>query len=132
MSSSRRHRVIPGVTAFDGRLAQRGYALNRMCFSLNRAENRAAMLRDERGYCARYGLTPQQYEAVRRRDVLALLEAGGNINYVANLASCPAPAGQAAQAGQAGQASPPVGGATGVTSAAEFRQRLRAAGAHLR
>ncbi|HUI60041.1 MAG TPA: hypothetical protein VLX90_07455, partial [Steroidobacteraceae bacterium] len=57
-----------------------------MCFSFNDAANRDAFRRDPDSYCARYGLTEQQREAVRRRDVLALIEAGGNIYYLAKLA----------------------------------------------
>jgi len=77
---------IPGTTLFDGAMAQRGYALNRMCFSFNDAANRAAFLKDEDAYCATFGLTPQQREAVRRRNVLEMIEAGGNIYYLAKLA----------------------------------------------
>jgi protocatechuate 4,5-dioxygenase alpha chain len=77
---------IAGTTIFDGEVARKGYALNRMCFSFNSAENRAAFLADEDGYCARYGLNAQQREAVRRRNVLALIEAGGNIYYLAKFA----------------------------------------------
>jgi protocatechuate 4,5-dioxygenase alpha chain len=77
---------IPGTSIFDGAQAQRGYALNRMCFSFNNAENRAAFLKDEDAYCAKYGLTPQQREAVRQRNVLKLIEAGGNVYYLAKLA----------------------------------------------
>jgi len=77
---------IPGTSIFDGEQAQKGYALNRMCFSFNSAENRAAFLRDEDGYCAKYRLTPQQREAVRQRSVLKLIEAGGNVYYLAKLA----------------------------------------------
>ena len=32
---------IPGTTVFDGEQAQKGLALNRMCFSFNSADNRA-------------------------------------------------------------------------------------------
>ena len=77
---------IPGTYLFDGEAAMKGYALNKMCYSFNSAENRAAFRADEEGYCARFGLTPAQREAVRRRDVLAMLEAGGNIYYLAKLA----------------------------------------------
>ena len=38
---------IPGTILFDGEQAQKGFALNRMCFSFNNADNRAAFLRDE-------------------------------------------------------------------------------------
>ena len=77
---------IPGTMIFDGELAQKGLALNRMCFSFNNADNRAAFLRDEDGYCAKYGLTPEQRRAVRRRNVLEMIEAGGNVYYLAKLA----------------------------------------------
>ena len=77
---------IPGTSIFDGDQAQKGYALNRMCFSFNSAENRAAFLRDEDAYCAKYNLTPLQREAVRERNVLKLIEAGGNVYYLAKLA----------------------------------------------
>ena len=43
---------IPGTTIFAAEQARRGYALNRMCFSFNSAENRAAFLADEEAYCA--------------------------------------------------------------------------------
>ncbi len=77
---------IPGTTMFDGDQAQKGYALNRMCFSFNSAENRAAFQQDEDAYCSKYGLNEQQIEAVRSRNVLALIEAGGNIYYLAKFA----------------------------------------------
>mgnify|MGYP000916079699 FL=1 len=77
---------IPGTTLFDGAQARKGYALNKMCFSFNDAANREAFLRDEAGYCARYQLTPAQREAVKARNVLQLIEAGGNVYYLAKLA----------------------------------------------
>ena len=77
---------IPGTTIFDGTEAQKGYALNKMCFSFNNPENRAAFLEDEDSYCAKYGLNAEQREAVRKRDVLAMIAAGGNVYYLAKLA----------------------------------------------
>jgi protocatechuate 4,5-dioxygenase, alpha chain len=77
---------IPGTTLFDGAMAAKGYALNRMCYSFNDAANRAAFLKDEDGYCAKYALTPDQRAAVQSRDVLRMLAAGGNIYYLAKLA----------------------------------------------
>jgi protocatechuate 4,5-dioxygenase alpha chain len=77
---------IEGTTMFDGDQAQKGYALNRMCFSFNSAENREAFRRNEDAYCARYGLTKEQREAVKSRNVLQLIEAGGNVYYLAKLA----------------------------------------------
>jgi protocatechuate 4,5-dioxygenase alpha chain len=74
---------IPGTYPFDGALAQRGYALNKMCYSFNSAANRAEFVRDEDAYCAKFGLNEEQRKAIRERDVLALLAAGGNVYYLA-------------------------------------------------
>ena len=79
-------RQIAGTILFDGEAAQKGYALNKMCYSFNGADNRAAFRDDEEGYCARFGLTDAQCEAVRSRNVLAMLAAGGNVYYLAKLA----------------------------------------------
>lgn len=86
MPSTRSSRAIPGTTIFDGDMARKGYALNRMCFSFNSADNRAEFRRDEDAYCRRYGLNAEQHEAVRSRNVLGLLAAGGNVYYLAKLA----------------------------------------------
>ena len=77
---------IPGTTIFDGEEAKKGYALNKMCMSFNDAANRAEFLRDEDAYCARYGLNSRQRDAIRQRNVLALIAAGGNIYYLAKFA----------------------------------------------
>ena len=71
---------------FDGTQAQKGLALNRMCFSFNSAENRAAFQRDEDAYCKKFALNAEQREAVRERNVLKLIAAGGNVYYLAKLA----------------------------------------------
>jgi len=78
--------TIPGTTLFDGAQARKGYALNKMCYSFNQAENRAAFVADEDAYCVRYGLNAQQREAVRARNVLQLIAAGGNAYYLAKFA----------------------------------------------
>ena len=77
------HDDIPGTYVFDGALAQKGYALNKMCYSFNDAANRAAFVRDEDAYCTKFGLSAEQRAAIRKRDVLALLAAGGNVYYLA-------------------------------------------------
>lgn len=78
--------TIPGTTIFDGEQAVKGYALNKMCFSFNSADNRAEFQRDEDAYCDRYGLDARQRAAIRRRDVLDLIAAGGNVYYLAKFA----------------------------------------------
>lgn len=77
---------IPGTPLFDGRAARKGYALNKMCYSFNTAENRAAFVADEAGYCSRYGLNAEQRAAVQARNVLQLIAVGGNVYYLAKFA----------------------------------------------
>jgi protocatechuate 4,5-dioxygenase alpha chain len=77
---------IPGTLLFDGDQARKGYALNKMCFSFNSADNRAAFREGEDAYMARYALTPAQAGAIRDRDVLRLLAEGGNVYYLAKFA----------------------------------------------
>lgn len=74
------------IPLFDGAPAARGYELNAMCFSFNEKANRDAFLADEDAYCAKFDLTPEQRKAVADRDVLAMLDAGGNVYYLAKLA----------------------------------------------
>jgi protocatechuate 4,5-dioxygenase alpha chain len=107
---------IWGTTIFDGAAARRGYALNKMCYSFNDAANREAFGRDEEEYCRRFGLDEAQREAVRRRDVLAMIAAGGNIYYLAKLA------------GIFGLGVQDIGAQQTGRSVDEFRALLRAAG----
>ena len=85
----RKHQIgedIPGTIVFDGRRAMQGYALNKMCFSFNSAENRDAYLRSPDAYCNKFNIPEVQREALKRRNVLELLEAGANIYYLAKWA----------------------------------------------
>lgn len=77
---------IPGTTIFDGNEAMKGYALNKMCFSFNKPENREAFLKDEDAYCEKFNLNDQQRKAIRDRNVLDLIAAGGNVYYLAKFA----------------------------------------------
>jgi protocatechuate 4,5-dioxygenase alpha chain len=76
---------IPGTTLFDAERSRAGYHLNMFCMSLMKPENRAAFRADERTYLAGLLLTPEQQEAVLRRDWNRMLELGGNIYYTAKL-----------------------------------------------
>ncbi len=79
-------KTIPGTTLFGPIQAQKGYALNKMCFSFNSKENRDAFKSDEVAYMNSYGLSPDQVNAIQSRNVLRLLDAGGNIYYLAKFA----------------------------------------------
>ena len=80
------HIDIPGTTIFDGRQAMKGYNLNKMCYDFNQKANRDGFAADEEGWMEKYGLNDEQKEAIRSRNVLAMIEAGGNIYYLAKLA----------------------------------------------
>jgi protocatechuate 4,5-dioxygenase alpha chain len=84
MTSSETDLELP---VFDGRAAQRGYALNAMCFSFNDAANRARFLEDPEAYFREFELDEPQRRAVRERDVLGMIAAGGNAYYLLKLAN---------------------------------------------
>lgn len=107
---------IPGTTPFDGEQARKGYALNKMCFSFNSADNRNAFKADEEAYMRQYGLNGQQAAAIRARNVLQLIAAGGNAYY---LAKC---------AGIFGLDMQDIGAQQTGLSKDEFKARLVAAG----
>jgi len=78
--------TIPGTTPFDGAEAMKGYALNKMCFSFNHQANRDAFVADPEAYMSQYGLNEQQKAAIRSKQVLELIAAGGNAYYLAKFA----------------------------------------------
>lgn len=86
MTPVKKKHEIAGTTIFDGEQARKGYALNKMCYSFNSADNRAAFLRDEDAYCEKYQLNTQQRKAIGNRNVLELIAAGGNAYYLAKFA----------------------------------------------
>lgn len=83
-----RSRKIANTRIFDLRESRRGYRLNRMAISLTVLENREAFKRDGEAYMARYGLTEQERDLVRRRDFGGMTEAGGNIYFMLKIGVC--------------------------------------------
>jgi protocatechuate 4,5-dioxygenase alpha chain len=77
---------IPGTVVFDSRAAMKGYALNKMCYSFNSRENREAYRLNEDTYCDAFQLTARQRLALKHRNVTELIEAGGNMYYLAKWA----------------------------------------------
>ena len=71
---------------FDGRKARKGYALNRMCYSFNSADNRKRFKAFPEAYCKCYGLSKEQIHAVTDMDFARLMELGGNPCYLSKLA----------------------------------------------
>ena len=71
--------LIPDTTIFDLRLSRRGKRLNRMCTALCSPAEREAFKRDEEAFMARFSLTEDEKNLIRRRDFKGLIEAGMNI-----------------------------------------------------
>src|SRR5436190_4475816 len=76
---------IPGTFVFDAERSRQGYGINMFCMSLMKEENRKAFKANEAEYLKRYNLTPQQTEAILKRDYNRMLELGGNIYFTAKL-----------------------------------------------
>lgn len=77
---------IFGTTIFDGSVASKGYALNKMCMSFNSKACRDEFLKNEGAYCDKYDLNDEQRKAIMERNILGILEAGGNAYFMAKFA----------------------------------------------
>ncbi|WP_435140452.1 protocatechuate 4,5-dioxygenase subunit alpha [Pseudopelagicola sp. nBUS_19] len=78
---------IPGTLVFDADRSREGYHLNQFCISLRLRVNRDKFHQDEEAYLNAYPMSPEQREAVLKREWNRLLELGGNIYYTSKLAA---------------------------------------------
>src|SRR6201995_4818648 len=76
---------IPGTFVFDAERSREGFGINMFCMSLLKEENRKAFKANEAEYLKKFKLTPEQTEAILRRDYNRMLELGGNIYFTAKL-----------------------------------------------
>ena len=76
---------IPGTFVFDAERSRQGYHLNMFCMSLMKDENRKAFKANEAEYLKKFPLTPEQTEAILKRDYNRMLALGGNIYFTAKL-----------------------------------------------
>ena len=76
---------IPGTFVFDQERSRQGYGINMFCMSLMQDENRKAFKADEAEYLKQFPLTPEQTDAILKRDYNRMLELGGNIYFTAKL-----------------------------------------------
>jgi protocatechuate 4,5-dioxygenase alpha chain len=76
---------IPGTFVFDAERSRQGYGINMFCMSLMKDENRKAFKANEAEYLKRFKLTPEQTEAILKRQYNRMLELGGNIYFTAKL-----------------------------------------------
>ncbi|MFY9760380.1 MAG: protocatechuate 4,5-dioxygenase subunit alpha [Xanthobacteraceae bacterium] len=76
---------IPGTFVFDAERSRQGFGINMFCMSLMKDENRKAFRANEAEYLKKFRLTPEQTDAVLKRDYNRMLELGGNIYFTAKL-----------------------------------------------
>jgi protocatechuate 4,5-dioxygenase, alpha chain len=76
---------IPGTFVFDAERSRQGYGINMFCMSLLQEENRKAFKANEAEYLKKFNLTPDQADAILKRDYNRMLELGGNIYFTAKL-----------------------------------------------
>jgi protocatechuate 4,5-dioxygenase, alpha chain len=76
---------IPGTFVFDAERSREGFGINMFCMSLLKDENRKAFKANEPEYLKKFNLTPDQTEAILKRDYNRMLELGGNIYFTAKL-----------------------------------------------
>jgi len=76
---------IPGTFVFDAERSRQGFGINMFCMSLMKDENRKAFKANEAEYLKKFRLTPEQTDAVLKRDYNRMLELGGNIYFTAKL-----------------------------------------------
>src|SRR3989441_8706200 len=76
---------IPGTFVFDAERSRQGYGINMFCMSLMKDENRKAFKANEAEYLKKFPLTPEQRDAILKREYNRMLELGGNIYFTAKL-----------------------------------------------
>ncbi len=76
---------IPGTFVFDAERSREGFGINMFCMSLMKDENRKAFKANEAEYLKKFNLTPEQTDAILKRDYNRMLELGGNIYFTAKL-----------------------------------------------
>jgi protocatechuate 4,5-dioxygenase alpha chain len=76
---------IPGTFVFDAERSREGYGINMFCMSLMKDENRKAFKANEAEYLKQFTLTPEQADAILKRDYNRMLQLGGNIYFTAKL-----------------------------------------------
>src|ERR1700694_988304 len=83
--SEKEYDDIPGTFVFDAERSRQGYGINMFCMSLMKDDNRKAFKANEADYLKKFKLTPEQTDAVLKRDYNRMLELGGNIYFTAKL-----------------------------------------------
>ncbi len=78
---------IPGTKVFTAKASRQAYHLHKFCMSLMKAENREEFKADERAYLDKFKMSEAQKQAVLDRDMMKLIELGGNMYFLVKIAS---------------------------------------------
>lgn len=78
--------TAPRMTVFDGKVAQKGYRLNRFAKSLTSPSGREAFAADPAGTMRSFELTEEEMALIDAGDWQALLERGAAIYLLAKIA----------------------------------------------
>ena len=78
---------IPDTSIFDLRLSYRGRRLNKLCGSLCDPRNREAFKANEEAYVAKFGLSDEEKDLIRRRDFAGMIDHGMNIYWMLKMGS---------------------------------------------
>ncbi len=76
------YKDIPGTYVFDLEASVKGYPINKFCETLNTEYGREQFLTNEDEYLTKFGMSAEQIQAVKERDLNKLLSLGGNIYYI--------------------------------------------------
>ena len=78
---------IPDTPLFDRERSRRGYRINKMAMGLGQPANREAFRQDENAYLDRFGLSPEEKEAVRSRNWREMVRLGGNLFFILKISA---------------------------------------------
>ena len=79
--------AIPETPLFDRKRSLRGYRINKMAMGLGDPANRKAFREDESAYLDRFGLTPEEKEAVMTRNWREMVRLGGNLFFILKISA---------------------------------------------
>ena len=78
---------IPDTPLFDRKRSLRGYRINKMAMGLSNPANREAFKQDEGAYLDRFGLSPEEKQAVMSRDWREMVRLGGNLFFILKISA---------------------------------------------
>ncbi|HEX2553712.1 MAG TPA: extradiol ring-cleavage dioxygenase [Microvirga sp.] len=78
---------IPDTPLFDRKRSLRGYRINKAAMGLGDPANREAFKQDESAYLDRFGLSPEEKQAVMSRDWREMVRLGGNLFFILKISA---------------------------------------------